>query len=224
MNSDSFGGSRGLTDSLVGGVYVASNPTAGTGLVGHAAPTTYDTTKPYLLVYNSKPNVLVCPYYLRLTLTSASAGNTTMRFTQALDPSGTGSATTLSATRYSSGGTQLLPQNTRSDYGNACGALVYAGAVVATAASANARTLSTLTYRTVLGVAGDCYQLTWAAPELLDPAGLITTGTAIANVAFGYFPVVVAPGHCFAVHQWASSQSGAPTFEIEFSWAEFPIL
>lgn len=224
MNIDTLGASKGLADGLSGYVFTAMNGTPGTGIAGHAAPTTYDSTKPYLLVYNSKPNVLICPYFLRLTLTAASAGNSVMRFTQALDPSGTGSAATLSASRYASGGSQLSALSNKSDVGNDSAAKVYAGAVVANAASANVRTIANTAVRTVIGVVGDCYQLAWGVPEMIDPASLVTTGTAIANVTFGYAPVVVAPGHCFLVHQWATSQSGAPTFEIEFAWAEIPLL
>ena len=224
MNQETFGAGRGLADALNGYVYTASNPTPGTGLLGHAAPTTYDTTKPYLLVYNSKPGVLVCPYYLRLTVTVASVGNASMRFTQALDPSATGAATTLSASRYSSAGTQLVPVNTRSDAGNAAAALVYAGAIVASAASANARTLSTQTFRTVIGVVGDVYQFSWGGPEIIDVASLITTGSAVSNVTIGAAPVVIAPGHSFLLHQWAASQTTGPTCEVEFCWGEFPIL
>jgi hypothetical protein len=141
-----------------------------------------------------------------------------MRFTTAVDP---GTPTTG---KYSSGGTALTPQNTRSDSNKGSNATIYVGAVVVTTATTPRRVLFNQTYRTVLGVVGDVYQMNFASHEMMDPASLITTGTAVSNVAFGHAPVVVAPGHSFLVHQWAASQSTGPTFEVEFAYLEFPVV
>lgn len=212
------GGARDLALGLQGAYFTASNPTPGTGIAGHAAPTTFDATKPLLFVRNESSDKLLVPMYLRVTLTAASVGNSLQRFTQVID--------TATATRYASGGTRLANVNTSmtsTGAANGSNAAVWFGAVVAGAAGAAARTVSTQTYRTVLGVVGDVYQMSWGAHEACDPASLITSGTAISNVAFGFAPVVLAPNAMFLVHQWAASQSAAPSFEVEFGWAELPI-
>lgn len=213
------GGARDLYTGAAGQYFTACNGTPGTGIAGHAAPTTFDATKPYLLVYNPVgSDKLVLPMFLRLTLTAASVGNSVQRFTQVIDP-----GTSTGGSRYASGGSQLVPTNTNMKSQNGNAAAVYAGAVVAAAANAGNRTIANTTFRTVLGVAGDVYQLSWGCPIMGDPASLITTGTAVSNVAFGYGPVCIGPGQSFLVHQWAAAQSAAPSFEIEFGFVELPI-
>ncbi len=218
-----LGGGRDLATGVYGQHFTAMNPTPGTGLAGHAAPTTFDATKPFLLVYNSSYDQILYPMFLRLSLTAASVGNTVQRFTQVLDPGGSSTATGIPATRFVSGGTLLVPTNTNMRSNAATAAKVYAGAVVAAAANAGARTVANTTFRTVLGVVGDVYQLTWASPVMGDPASLITTGTAVSNVSFGYSPMAIGPGQSLLVHQWAASQSAAPSFEVEFGYIELPV-
>ena len=188
--------------------YVALG-TPGTGIAGHAAPTTFDATKPILLVYNGG-NYNIYPLYLRLALTAASVGNTVERFTQVID----------TGNRFSSGGTALTKANTNMASSTASGATITAGAVVATAASGSARTVANQTYRTVLGVVGDVYAFNWGHEQGNDPASLITSGTAIANVVFSYAPICIGPNQSFLIHQWAAAQSAAPSFEFEFGYAE----
>lgn len=212
------GGARDLTTGLQGQFFTSLNPTPGTGIIGHAAPTTFDATKPYLLVYNpANSGKVILPMYLRLALTVAPTGTTTMRFTQVLDP-----GSSVGATRYSSGGSTLISNNTNMRVKSGVSAKVHAGAVTAAAANTGAITIANTTFRTVIGVVGDIYQLSWAAPQLTDPASLITTGTAVSHVNMAYPPVAIGPGQSFLVHQWSASQSVGPTFEIEFGHLEVP--
>lgn len=210
-----IGGARDLATGINGAYFTASNPTPGTGIVGHAAPTTFDDTKPYLYVFNAGQKTIY-PMYLRLTVTVVPTGTTSMRFTQALEP-----PNATAATKYVSGGTVLASVNSNVQSNNPSSAQIAAGAVVASAKSATRRVVCNQTYRTVIGVVGDVYQLCWATHDQIDPASLITTGTAVANVAFGYPPVAIGPNSSFLVHQWASGQSVGPTFEIEFAYCEF---
>lgn len=214
-----IGGARDVVTGIRGQFFTALNPTPGTGIAGHAAPTTFDATKPILLAYNDKDSgVLLVPQFLRMQLTAASVGNTVQRFSQVIDP---GSATLGS--RYASGGTELIPRNVNMLAKTPNRSKVHFGAVVAAAANGGAATVGNTTYRSVLGVVADTYQLTWGCPIMGDPASLITTGTAVSHVAFGYGPVVIGPGGSFLVHQWAASQSAAPSFEVEFGFLEIPI-
>jgi hypothetical protein len=213
-----IGGARDLYGAVSGQTFTAMNPTPGTGILGHAAPTTFDATKPYGLLYNPVGSgVLVVPLFLRLSTTVAGVASVAMRFTQVLDP-----GTSTGGTRYSSAGTQLVPVNTnmQSRVGNQ--ALAYAGAVVATGANAGSRTVANTVFKTILGTVGDVYQLSWGAPMLQDPASLITNAATLSHVCYGYAPVAMGPGQSFLIHQWAASQSTGPTFEIEWAWLEVP--
>lgn len=207
---ESLAGSRELASGREGVTYLAINPTPGTGLAGHAAPTTFDETKAIFQIYNGSTNSYVYPHYLRLTITAASVGNTIQRFTQTVD----------TGNRFSSGGSTLTAANTNMASSNVTGAVAKGGAVVCTAASGSRRILSTMTYRTVLGVVGDVYAFSWGHEQGCDPASLITTGSAISNVSFSYNPVVIGPGQSFMVYQWAAGQSGAPSFEFDFGYSE----
>ena len=56
-----------------GSHFVAITPTPGTGIIGHAAPTTFDEAKPYIVVYNGHPTKSLYPQFLHLHETVASA-------------------------------------------------------------------------------------------------------------------------------------------------------
>lgn len=211
-----IGGARDLALGLNGAYFVASNPTPGTALAGHAAPTTFDDTKPLVYVFNPGPKFFV-PLYLRLTLTAAATNSTNVRFVQAIDV-----GTAAAPNKYTSGGTLLAPVNPNGPSTNPSqvASSIYCGAVVAAAKTATRRVFGNAIYRTVIGVVGDVYQFCWAAHDQIDPASLITTGTAVSNVAFGYAPVAIGPNQSFLIHQWSPSQSGAPSFEVEFGYCE----
>jgi hypothetical protein len=89
---------RDLWAAIEGSRYVAVNPTPGTGILGHAAPTTFDETKPFLLVYNGGSKTIT-PVTVRLTDTVVSVGGTRIQFTQALDQGASQAAARRSSAR-----------------------------------------------------------------------------------------------------------------------------
>lgn len=199
-----------------GSYFVGRNAIPGTGIVGHAAPTTLDPTKPLLTMHvpaNGTKRIFLD--FIRLYLTAAGTGSTNVRFTGKTDRGAAG------ATRRSSGGTAITPINP--NHGSAvtsdfAGTGVHFGAVVASA-EVDARIVCDAIHRSVIGVVGDSYQLNFGGAGR-SPNALLTSGTAIAHTVFDHPPVVIGPGDMFLLHQWSASQSGAITFEFEMGWWE----
>lgn len=193
-----------------GNYFVALTPTPGTGIIGHAAPTTFDQTKAYLLVYNSG-NANIYPMYLRLHTTVISAGDSTgpIFWTQVLD----------TGNRFSSGGTALTPNNTNYGSANKSSAVITVGAVVCTANSSLSRTVAHKTFRPgTIDVVHDQFIFYWGAAVMAAPQ-LLPTSTA-STYAESFAPVVIPPGGSFLIHEWAAAQSTGPTLEVEFGYVE----
>lgn len=185
-----------------GSYFMAITPTPGTGIIGHAAPTTFDETKPYLLVYNGSASRLY-PQFLRLHETVASVGGARLQLTVVVD----------TGNRYSSAGTALTINNVNMDsVQSGASVAAYAGAVVATAASASRRVLDHVVYRGTIDIIEDVYNLAFGAPD-----GMASGSSRVATVqdtARVTAPVVVGPGQSLLIHQWAASQSTGPTFQV----------
>ncbi len=197
-----------------GSYFLATNPTPGTGIAGHAAPTTIDDTKPFLLLRNGASpaaNAKRCYLdYIKLQTTAAGAGATTTLFGCKLDKG---------ANRYTSGGSTLTPVNPNMDSSASPAMTVKAGAVVAAAASADVRLLTGgQLARSVVTVVGDTYL--WVFGQGRQLSSMIVAGTAIANIVYAMPPVVIGPEQMFLLHQGGASQSGAHSFEIEIGWTE----
>jgi hypothetical protein len=198
-----------------GSYFLATNPTPGTGIAGHPAPTTIDDTKPFLLLRNGAAPAAgakrVYLDYIKLQTTVAGAGATNTLFGAKLDKG---------ANRYSSGGSTLTPVNPNMDSSAAPAMTVKCGAVVAAAASADVRLLTGgQLARSVVTVVGDTYLWVFGQSEKAL-SSMIVAGTAIANIVFAMPPVVIGPEQMFLLHQGAASQSGAHSFEVEVGWTE----
>lgn len=196
-----------LVSADEGSYFTALSTTPGTGIIGHAAPTTFDATKPYFLLYNGGVN-RIYPQFLRLHDTVVSVGGARVQFTVVVDQ----------GNRYSSAGTALTPKNVNMDSVISSAASIYQGAVVATAASASVRTLDHLVFRGTIDVVEDVYEIVFGASD-----GSGQGGSRVATV--GDFarlapPVVVGPGQSLLIHQWAASQSTGPTFQVSFGYIE----
>lgn len=200
--------------ALEGSHFIARNPTPGTGIIGHAAPTTLDDTKPLLLIKNSaalNSGINIILDYIRLRLTTAGTASTNVRFDMKVD----------NINRYTSGGTTLVPQNVNmgSIIQSVAFGSIYYGAITAPAVGNNVRTLDGMEFRPVIGVVGDTYTLNFGGSSA-PPVALITSGTTICHATVNFHPVVIGPGQSFLLHQWSASQSGAITFEPTVSWFE----
>jgi|SRR6266853_1227679 len=202
--------------------YVAISPTPGTGI---ANTVTIETTlaqaeiSPYLSVYNASSAsapVTIYPLYLRLTCTAAQAVATVLRFTMELDQ-GNRITTAPAAAGV------LTKNNVNMGSPNSSQAQILAGTgIVASAATANKRITGNQSFRNggVINVVGDVYQFNFGSTEQLDPMSLVETGTAICNVTYSFAPVVIGQNQTWLVMQWATGQTTAPAFEIEFGYIE----
>ena len=212
IRTDGYGGQfvtpfsgKDIGPSVEGSYYVAVSPTAGTGVVGHAAPTTFDETKPYLLVYNGSGQRLY-PQFLRLHDTAVSVGDTRMQFTVTRDV----------GNLFASGGTAAVIGNTNSEApGSAPGVVITQGAVVAAAATSARVLLGNYCLRGTIDVVEDTYTFVFGGTD-----GFVSGSRAVTvmDIAQSLPPVCIGPGKCLKVHQWAGSQSTGPTFEMVFAF------
>ncbi len=186
-----------------GSYYVAVTGTPRTGIIGHAAPTTFDETKAYLTVYNGGVKNLELKS-ISLLDTVISVGDTQMGFTLTYD---TGNLVT-------SGGTAMTVSNTNSGSTNkATGVIITCGAVVCAAATSARAILGDYVFRGAnVDVVWDQYEFCFGGVTSTPPTTPTPT-TLAAHFTRNLFPVVIAPGFMFKLHQWAGSQSTGPTFQ-----------
>ncbi len=190
-----------------GSYFVAITPTAGTGVIGHAAPTTFDEAKPLFVFYNGGTKNIY-PQFLHLHETVASVGGARVQLTFTMDD----------GNRRSSAGTALVSANTHSGSANTSGLIAYMGAVVGTAATAARRLLGNVVFRGTIDIIEDDYLIVWG-----DPGGLGGSSSRAATVAEAsrvVAPMVIAPGDSLCITQWAAAQSTGPTFEAIFGYIE----
>lgn len=178
----------------------------GTGVVGHAAATTFDETKPYLLVYNAGPYTLI-PKLLQLYCTVVGTGGTRVQLTVTRDV----------GNLFSSGGTAASVQSTNSEGGpSASGVSITQGAVVALAATSARVIIGNFQLRGTIEVVEDFYQLVWGAPD--GVSGSSSRVATVAEVSRNVPPMAIGPGKCMKIHQWRASQSVGTTFEMVFGF------
>lgn len=191
-----------------GSYFVARTPTPGTGIIGHAAPTTFDETKPYVLLYNGHTQKRIYPQFLRLHETVVSTAATRVQFTIAVD----------SGNRYSSAGTALTIVNPNMDSSNGSAASGYCGAVIATAASAARRVVDHIVFRGSIDVVEDVYEIVFGSSDGSGMGG--SRAATVQDMARLAPPVVIGPGQSLLIHQWAASQSAGPTFQVSLGYVE----
>lgn len=192
--------------AVEGSLFVAVTPTPGTGIIGHAAPTTFDETKPYLMLYNGHPTKTLYPQFLHLHETVASTGATRVQFT----------ITTDVGNRRASGGTALTVASTNTGVTNDATTVAYIGAVVATAATSARRIIANVVFRGTIDIVEDDYQIVWGAPD-----GVGNSSSRVATVAevSRVVPAMgVGPGSAIYITQWSASQSVGPTHECYISY------
>lgn len=189
-----------------GSHYIAITPTPGTGIIGHAAPTTFDETKPYLLLYNGHPSRYLYPQFLHLHSTVASIGGARVQFTIATDV----------GVRRTSAGTALTVSRTNTNTVADGTTVGYIGAIVASAATASREIKANVVFRGTIDIIEDDYQIVWGAPD--GVGGSSSRVATVAEVSRVVPPLAIGPGYSLLIHQWAAAQSTGPTFEAYFSY------
>lgn len=189
-----------------GSHYVASTPTPGTGIVGHAAPTTFDETKPYLILYNGHPSKVLYPQMLHLHETVASGSTVRVQMTVCTD----------AGVRRTSAGTALTVNNCNTAITGETTTQGWIGAVVASAQTSARRIMANVVFRGTIDIVEDDYQIVWGAP---DGVGNSSSRVAtVAEVSRVLPPMAIGPGYSLLLHQWSASQATGPTHEAIFSY------
>jgi hypothetical protein len=204
---------------VAGSAVVAGSPgntvQPGTGLATIATLTSFTDLSPFILMQNANSvNSQLRQYlkYLKLIVTAAGTAGASIRFAYKIDQQ--------NAQRYTSGGSKLVPFGVNGDEAEVSNANIYAGALVATAASPAARgPMGNALLRPVIPVVGDTYLMTFG--DVDAPVGsLAPAGTAIADRIVRCPPAVIGPQEWFAGHIWLPSQSAASSYEVEIGYVE----
>lgn len=194
------------------GTYFSTyNVTDGTGIAGHAAPLQADLSlKPLLHLYNGGTKNITIDF-IRIRMTAIGAGATTTDFTVWVDRNGASSRT--------SGGTLATAVNVNGQSAIASAAVIYFGAVVATAGTGEVR-IDHQRIRSVVPVVEDQYLFAFGQSVLGLPAAQALTGTNVVSAVVPCVPVVIGPGGNFKLEEWGASQSGAHSFEYTIGYWE----
>jgi hypothetical protein len=206
-----------------GTYFVCRTPTIATGIAGVTSLTGYTATSPVLIVTNNNPQggKNIWMDYWSLTCTATAASTTSLFLATVLD----------SVSRYSSAGsggagtnlaTALIgPYATNVASPVASNALVYAGALVATAASPQARILSNRLVRQQIPVVLDQYIVNFGTDAVggpLPPQALSAAVPSVSTVA--HAPVCIPPGGSFLGYYYGAAMGAAPSFEVEVGFVE----
>jgi hypothetical protein len=200
----------GLADE--GSLFVATNATLGTAIVGTTAPTAFSATVGLMTIFNNNTVASGKRLYLdEICLEVRAAGASSTQFSVAMSIDG--------IQRYSSGGTAITPINPNMDDGTVSAATVNFGALTCAAASTGVRRLWHGQVRTVIKVVGDRYRFRFgdsATPNI----GMIMEGTAQAEIVLNCPAMVLGPQQTFILHEIAASQGTAAQYEFVARWVE----
>jgi hypothetical protein len=217
-------GHRGelITQSLFGGLlqalcsegslFVATNPTPGTGVAGIAATGAFSDAESLLHVRVNDASVKRhIPIALLLEVTAAGTNGTNLAFAIKGD---------TGATRYTSGGAALAPVNPNMRSANVPESTSYFGALVTAPATASARLISHGLLRSVIAVVGDKFLFTWGSAGAGLPAGMVMEGTAQAAIHRNVPAMELGATDQMVMSLFAASQTGAISFQYEYIFAE----
>lgn len=202
--------------ALEGSYFTATTvlTTGATGVAGHPAPVLFEDVKPYVYIKNNNTvasGIKMTLKQLCLRYTAIGAGGTLPRWWSALEPNGTN--------RYTSGGTQITALvNTRGGSSKTSNAVIFHGAVVAPAASANVRKYKGGQIRPVIPVIYD--ELNFNFGQGVSPSTGVLSGVLAVTQTIAHFPIVLDPGDQFLLSLWRVSQSGADSLELDLGWIE----
>lgn len=194
-----------------GTYFTAISPTSGTGLLGHAAPTTFDQTKAFLYLYNGGTKTIY-PQFVTLTETVASVGGTTggLRIVPVIDY----------GNRYVSGGSALTVANNTSASSNTSGAaIIFGGAAVLSAGTVNSRNYGDIIFRqTLIDILGDKFTIVFGGTSAMgNVASVVATLAEFSQITA---PLAVGPNASLGLHIWRASMSTGPTLQIQMGWVE----
>jgi hypothetical protein len=191
-----------------GSYFLARNATPGTGIAGHAACTTHDTEKAFLMLQNGSEDERVYLDYIKLCVTAAGTAGTLNYATHTVDKDRT----------YSSGGGDLTILNTAltSTRSTALTVAKIGAVVPGEANTANAKIVAHLRVREVIPVVGDVIMFNFGGDVV--PNAAVLAGTTQLERTIHCPPIVLGPGHSYHLVLWRASQSAAASYECEIGF------
>jgi hypothetical protein len=200
-----------------GSFFTTSSPTPGTGLAFAITAAASDTAGNFLLIKNND-NVSDTPNnkriylsYIKLICTVAPVTATAGHFKINTDG--------FLTSRYTSGGTVLIPANVNMDLANNSIVQVYAGALTTVALSSSSRQLSRGVIRSQIPVVNDEYIWHFGSVDF-EANQAIGTTTAIRE-SIPCPPIVLGPQQSFTLGLWfPGNATTAGSFEVECGWWE----
>lgn len=201
-----YGPNQGVEE---GSRFISTNPTLGTAIATTTSITAFTAASPVMLVQNKYGlgGPAITLDYLRLMLSQVPTSATRWDWAGVVD----------TTSRYTSGGTAITPANLNTA-GLSSGALVVFGAIVAAAASANARTVHRSMGRSAIPVLQDEWLFKYGSQNHEGPSSL---GGAVAlRMPVPGGPVVLRPGDTYLLYGWGTSNAAAPSWEFELGHTE----
>jgi len=192
-----------------GQYFVATNPTAGTGIAGFAAADGINDLQNTLSVFNRNSAASGKRIYfdfLTVMVTAAGANGTDLAYVMHTD----------TVTRYTSGGSAITPVCTNASAEEESGARIHFGALVSPEASAQ-RLISGGVMRVVIGVVGDIFNFNFGGSGETSAQGILEA-TATVCMNFAVPPVSIGPGDSFLWQTNATSQSAGISWEFQLGY------
>jgi hypothetical protein len=184
-----------------------------TGVIGQAAGTSFTAINPFFLIQNtSSPGsggpLITLDYVTAICTVIGGATATSVQAAVVKD----------TVLRYTSGGTALTPQRANSA-GAGSVAAVYAGLLVATAASgAVATPVGQRTLKPTINAVGDLYTFQFGS---MDGWSQVSLAGTVINAVQAAPPVVLNPGESGLIYFWWPGQSTTGTTMLpEMGWWE----
>lgn len=193
------------------GQFSAINATPGTAIAG-AITAAFSSTAALFTMRNANQRGLTMALKrLRLICAVAPASATSFTLAFSVDKK----------TRYSSGGTLIVPKPLDSGFPlETFAADVYFGAVVLNAASEKVKYLDYIRMRHAIPVVGDQYDINFGAAPTVASA-MVLNGTNPQTMSYATGDILIAPGDTFSVHAfYPSNAATAPQFEFSALWDE----
>lgn len=183
-----------------GSYFVAKNPTFGTGLATAAAPTALDDLHPFFLAKGPTTAGKRQRWdYLKIVCTAPGTGGTSLRAVIRIDPTTKADPT---------GGSQLTLQCPNADVAPTFESKIFAGPLVAAAASGSVREIVAPLLKNAIPAVGDVYLMKFGGVDqgVSTSAGLVYCGAPA---------IILGVGQIATVQLILPAQSAASSYEVE---------
>lgn len=206
--------------TMAGQKWIAKNPTSGTGIASHAAPTATDGSKPLFTInnaYSAGTDKHIYLHSLQFGVTVAGANATSSRFYIEKSAAGVSRFTSGGSTNLAS--TAIVVNNTGTS-SIATSAVVRLGAVVAST-DANAKLLWEGEIRAIIPKVSDQIVVDFGDVMVGASATLLDiSNTSPILTRFRMPAVDLAPGETLLFHLVNAAQTAASSYTMQAVWIE----